>query len=299
MEPLTFIDAHVHGFLTPTDETHFASTIHALTTKGLEKIIITVLPYHHFDYQTKRILSPSHIQPVLSKDNFDETALLIQWIDKYQLQHTVIPFLDVRFITEKVRDVIRSARAQGCRGIKGAFIPESDRVLNIQGIPQALGISPQHYRHLQGEIFSCAHEFTLPLLYHINLSQYAEWLNSTLEHTPTVRVTIPHFGYSLRGITDLLNRFEHTYTDPSFLLSLLRKNNQRYLNFITSYSTRILMGSDTIITTNPVEEIISYARYFAHLTAPEAMKHAILRNNTYRFLALTPPYILNPKHETA
>ncbi|MBW1838976.1 MAG: amidohydrolase family protein [Deltaproteobacteria bacterium] len=283
---LKFIDAHVHGFLKPTDEKRFYHNIHALTKQGLEKIIIAVLPYHNFDYQLKLSLSPYDMQPAISKDNFDETVLLSNWIKKYDFQKIVVPFLDVRFMTEKIREQIVSCKELGFMGIKGAFIPEPDRVLNIQAIPQALGISIDSYYQIQQEIFSCAHELDLPLLYHMNLSQHFDWASKFLNKFPQLRVNIPHLGYSLRRIMDILNRFENTYTDPAFLISLLRKNNQRYLNFIDTYHKRIMMGSDAIIS-NPIEEITSYVDYFSHLPMSDQVKHNILRENAYTFLSNT------------
>jgi len=285
MEKLKFIDVHVHGFLKPTDEKRFKNNIRTLRGQGLEKIIITSLPYHNFEYQLKLSLAPQNIHPAIGKDNVDETILLTDWNKRYGFQQIVVPFFDVRFLTEKIREKIIFCKELGFMGIKGAFIPEPDRILNIQGIPHALGISIESYCQIQREIFRCAHELNLPLLYHINLSQYFDWASTLLQRFPTLKVNIPHLGYSLRKIVEILNRFENTYTDPAFLISLLRKNNPRYLNFINKYHTRIMMGSDAIIS-HPTKEIISYVDYFAHLSMPEQVKNAILRENAYTFLSL-------------
>jgi len=286
MQKLKFIDAHVHGFLKPTDEKQFHNNIQTLVRQGLDRIIITALPHHNFDYQLKLRLAPQDMQSAISKDNFDETILLTEWIKKYAFQNIVVPFIDVRFLTAKIREKIISCKELGFMGIKGAFIPEQDRVLNIQGIPQALGITIDSYYHIQQEIFSCAHELNLPLLYHINLSQYFDWASTSLQGFPDLRINIPHLGYSLKKIMDILNHFKNTYTDPAFLISLLRKNNQRYLNFINNYHTRIMMGSDAIIS-NPIKEIIAYVNYFTHLSAPEHVKNAILRENAHTFLSIS------------
>jgi len=285
MENLAFIDTHVHGFLKPADESLFKSTIAALEKEGLEKIVITALPYHAFDYQLKLSLSPHNIQSAINKNNYDETTLITDWIKKYSLQQTVVPFFDTRFLTENIRETIASCRESGFRGIKGAFIPEPDRVLNIQGVPQALGISIDSYSQIQQEIITCAHDLNLPLLFHINLSYYFDWISTLLQKFPSLKITIPHLGYSLRRTIDLLNRFENTFTDPSYLISLLHKNNPRYLNFISTYHKRVLLGSDAIIS-NPIEGILSYVDYFAHLAMPDHVKNAILRENAYTFLSL-------------
>ncbi|MBN2222437.1 MAG: hypothetical protein JW708_09555, partial [Vallitaleaceae bacterium] len=63
MKQPKFIDAHVHGFLKPTDENRFRINMETLIKQGLEKIIIAALPYHDFDYQLKLSLSPHNIQP--------------------------------------------------------------------------------------------------------------------------------------------------------------------------------------------------------------------------------------------
>lgn len=285
MEKLQFIDAHVHGFLKPADKNRFKENIALLLDQGLEKIIITALPFHNFDYQLKLSLAPDHIQPVIDADNVDETTLLTDWTREGGFDTIVFPFIDVRFLTEKIRETIRAAKESGYRGIKGAFIPEPDRVLNIQGIPQALGITIDSYCHIQEEIFRCAHELDLPLLYHINLSQYFDWVATLLKKFPLLTINIPHLGYSLRKITELLDHFEHTYTDPSYLISLLKKNNRRYLSFISTYHRKILSGSDAIITGTP-EDIIAYPRYFDSLALPDTSKQKILRENARTYLSL-------------
>lgn len=281
-----FIDAHVHGFLRPSDRTLFKDKLSALINQGLEKILITALPRHDFTYELKISLAPHHIHPVLSGDNSDETALLRAWTHECGFQETVIPFVDVRFVTEALRDTLNVSMASGFAGIKGAFIPEPDRVLAITGIPQALGISRQRYLDIQDQIFSYAQERNLPLLYHINLAQHFEWMCRVLKDFPRLRISIPHLGYSLQRIGEILDRFENTYTDPSYLIALLQKNNPRYRAFIQGYHTRILLGSDAILVSSPLEEILSYARYFSSLTMAEEMRQRILRENALRFLSV-------------
>ena len=286
MEARKFIDAHVHGFIKPEDKYRFKNKIHSLIDHGLEKIIIAALPYHDFDYQLKLSLAPPHIQPYISTNNFDEIRLLADWTKEYNLQNVVIPFVDVRFVTENIRKTIVNAIEAGCKGIKGAFIPESDRVLTIQGIPQALGISSEQYFRTQEDIFSAAHDLHLPLLYHINLSQHFDWLCSLLKKFNPVKINVPHLGYSLRRISDLLEGFDNAYTDPSYLIDLLNKNNKRYLSFIERYHTKILSGSDTIIVKKGTDDIIAYPSYFTHLSLPDSAKDRILRKNACAFLAL-------------
>lgn len=285
MEKLKFIDAHVHGFLKPEDRNRFRENMALLADQGLEKIIITALPYHNFTYDLKASLAPEHIQPVISGDNVDEAGLLLDWTREYGFDEIVAPFIDVRFLTESIGETIHTAKEAGCRGVKGAFIPEPDRVLNIQGIPQALGISTDSYRRIQEEIIRCAHELGLPLLYHINLSLYYDWMFTLLSKYPLLTINIPHLGYSLGRIMELLDLFENTYTDPSYLISLLKKNNRRYLSFISTYNRKILSGSDAIITGRP-GDIMAYPRYFDSLALPDESKNRILRGNALAFLAL-------------
>ncbi len=286
MEARKFIDAHVHGFIKPEDKDRFKNNIHALIDRGLEKIIIAALPYHDFDYQLKLSLAPPHIQPYISKNNFDEIGLLADWTEEYKVNHVVIPFVDVRFVTENIGETIVSAIEAGCKGIKSAFIPESDRVLTIQGISQALGISAEQYCTIQEDVFRAAHDLNLPLLYHINLSQHSDWLFSQLKKFPLLRINIPHLGYSLRRISDLLDSFDNAYTDPSYLIDLLNKNNKRYLSFIDRYHTKILSGSDAIIVNKGIDDIIAYPHYFTHLSLPDTAKERLLRKNAGTFLAL-------------
>ena len=281
-----FIDAHVHGFLRPSDNRHFRDTITALVGHGLEKIVITALPLHDFSYELKLSLAPGHIRPVLSADNSDETALLNAWMREYGLEETIAPFIDVRFVTGNLASVVSAPGVSGWTGIKGAYIPADDRVLAIRGIPEALGISRDRYLNIQYDLFSYAQERNLPLLYHVNLSEHFDWMCAVLASYPRLRICIPHLGYSLRRITDLLERFDNTYTDPSYLIAVLKKNNPRYCSFIRTYHTRILLGSDAIMVASPIQEILSYARYFSTCAIGEDMRQRILRLNARAFLSL-------------
>ena len=164
METLKFIDVHAHGYLKPTDERQFYNNIHALVKQGLERIVIAVLPYHDFDYQLKLSLATENMKSAISKDNFDETILLADWIKKYGFQRIVVPFLDLRYSKEKIREKIECCKALGFMGIKGAFVPEPDKVLSVPGVPQAIGMSIDSYSQIQEEIFRYAHELELPLL---------------------------------------------------------------------------------------------------------------------------------------
>ena len=74
---MKFIDVHVHGFLKPADKNRFKENITALVDQGLEKIIITALPYHDFDYHFKLSLAPDHIQPVIGTLNPERITLSV------------------------------------------------------------------------------------------------------------------------------------------------------------------------------------------------------------------------------
>jgi predicted TIM-barrel fold metal-dependent hydrolase len=192
----------------------------------------------------------------------------------------------VRFVTDHPTAVASAPGVSGWAGIKGAYIPEDDRVLAIRGIPQALGIQRHRYLAIQQELFGYAQEHNLPLLYHVNLAEYFDWMREVLEGYPHLRICIPHLGYSLGRITALLERFENTYTDPSYLIAVLEKNNPRYSTFIRTYANRILLGSDAVIVSNPTEEILSYARYFSTFAMGEDLRQRILRLNARAFLSL-------------
>jgi hypothetical protein len=283
-----FIDAHVHGFLRPSHRIFFRNTITALVDRGLEKIVITAMPLHHFSYELKHSLAPEHIRPVLEAGNSDETALLNAWMREYRLAEIIAPFIDVRFVAEHLTGVVSASGIAGWAGIKGAYMPTDDRVLGVRGIPQALGIPRNRYLAIQQDLFSYAQDRGLPLLYHVNLSEHFDWMCEMLVSYPRLRICIPHLGYSLRRMDALLQRFKNTYTDPAYLIALLKKNNPRYCSFFQTHHTRILLGSDAVIVSNPIEEILSYAHYFNTLALEEGMRQRILRLNARGFLA--PPH---------
>jgi len=108
-------------------------------------------------------------------------------------------------------------------------------------------------------IYAYAEKEKLPVLYHVNLTQYGDQLENVLKKYPNMVVSIPHFMVSsvdLTKVEHILDTYPNTYTDISFgfdpyFASGLRRmsiDTKKFQAFFAKYSDRILFGTDMVLT---------------------------------------------------
>lgn len=59
---------------------------------------------------------------------------------------------------------------------------------------------------------------------------------------------IPHFGFSRKAVSSLLDHYPNCYTDLSSLRTFMEQDSDSYRGFIQRYQDRILFGSDAIVS---------------------------------------------------
>lgn len=108
-------------------------------------------------------------------------------------------------------------------------------------------------------IYAYAERNHIPVLYHVNITEHGDELESVLNQFPDLVVNVPHFMVSsiqLDKVTALLDKYPYLYTDisfgsPEFMAAGFRRINRepgKYANFINKYQDRILFGADMVLT---------------------------------------------------
>lgn len=108
-------------------------------------------------------------------------------------------------------------------------------------------------------IYAYAERNKLPVLYHVNITNYGDELVNVLKEFPDLVVSIPHYMVSsikIEKVMDLLDKFPNLYTDISFghtpyFAAGFRRISlkpQKYINFFKAYPDRILFGTDMVLT---------------------------------------------------
>lgn len=98
-----------------------------------------------------------------------------------------------------------------------------------------------------------------PILWHIHLGKFGGEFEAVMKRHPRLTVIVPHLGLSsikLERLATLLDRYPTLYTDLSFgydpfliaALKRISRDPDKYRNFIHRYHTRVLFGSDMVVT---------------------------------------------------
>lgn len=108
-------------------------------------------------------------------------------------------------------------------------------------------------------IYAYAERNKLPVLYHVNITNYGDELENVLKEFPDLVVSVPHFMVSsikIEKVMDMLDKYPNLYTDisfghtPYFAAGFRRISNdpQKYINFFKTYPDRVLFGTDMVLT---------------------------------------------------
>jgi predicted TIM-barrel fold metal-dependent hydrolase len=159
----------------------------------------------------------------------------------------IVPFLDARFMENHIEEKIKAYRQRGFRGLKLLYVPEEDTTLRIGGMEKTFGRTCKQSEKITSLIIGEASSQGMPILMHVDLRKYGDFVEEMIRSYPGTNFNIPHFGFSRRAMSLLLDKYSNCYTDMSSLTSFMEKEPASYKSFIQQHQDRVLFGSDAVI----------------------------------------------------
>lgn len=226
---------------------------------------------------------------------------------------------------ERLQDYVR----RGARGLKLYL-----------GHGAATGKGPFHMMPLDDPrmmpIYAYCEQIQLPIVYHINLTEYYDEFVAVMEQFPRLRVCVPHFGLHkntearLRRLAGLFERYPNLYSDIGFGwwefhidgFKQLARRPQRFREFLTRHADRFMFSTDMVLEPTKSDYYIrstlrsylqmlemEYFRFFylldvpiRGLNLPEEALRKIYWDTPRRFLGMDPaatppvPGAVNPSN---
>jgi hypothetical protein len=242
---MKFFDAHIHFFYQcSSDELRrIFDSLERIGMAGFDALTIAEYPS---DIDTVLKMIPgayhSYVTPRVLENQKDPFPVL-EGVHPLK----ITPFLDARFIETHIEQKMKRFWEMGFKGLKLLYVPEEDAEFFIGGMEKAFGRPRLHSEKITSLIIESAASLGLSILMHVDLRRYGNFVEEMIGSHPQANFNIPHFGYSRKAISFLLEKYENCYTDLSSLNSFMEKEPISYKGFIKRYQDRILWGSDALI----------------------------------------------------
>ena len=243
---MNFYDAHVHFFYhCPADE--LKRIFEALENIGLAGMDVLVISEFPSEIETVLKMIPGAYHPYVApqvlenqEDPFPALALAGSL--------SIVPFLDARFIQEDIEQKIRISHQRGFKGLKLLYVPEEDLEYRVGGMEKAFGRTRKHSERITSLLIESAASHGMSILMHVDLRKHGEFVAEMIRSHPQINFNIPHFGFSRRAISSLLDHYPNCYTDLSSLKIFIEGDPESYRDFTRRYQDRILFGSDALVS---------------------------------------------------
>ena len=174
----------------------------------------------------------------------------------------------------------------GHAGIKDILVLEEDEAkMAMRSLRHVPGLSREAYFERHRTTFRLADELGVPLVWHVDLSVHGEFARECLDRHPTVRVDIPHFGFSRKTMARFFEGYPQLVTDISSMLPFMLEDPEAYRYFFHRFPDRVMLGSDASPSWG-FDQSLQYARWVIGLGLPADLEAAILGGNARRFLGL-------------
>lgn len=243
---MKFYDAHVHFvYSCPTDE--LKRIFKALENIGLAGMNVLVIAESPPEIETVLKMIPGAYHPRFNHralENQRDPFPVLNLTDHLRM----IPFLDARFIEDQIEQKIKIFHQKGFKGLKLLYVPEEDLEYRIGGMEKTFGRARKKSEEITARLIENASSHGMSILMHADLRKYGEFVGEMIRSRPRTNFNIPHFGFSRKAISSLLDNYPNCYTDLSSLRTFMEKDPDSYRKFIRRYQDRILFGSDAIVS---------------------------------------------------
>ena len=276
---MTFYDAHIH-FYSPFAGEGLKRVFDLLKDMGLAGFdalvfaefppemdkVLQMIPKAYHAHATEQVLQ-----------NHRDPFPLFRLADDIE----IIPFVDGRFIEDKIEQKIRRFWEKGFKGLKLLYVPEEDPENGIGGMERAFGRSVRRSEINTAQLIDCASSEGMWVLLHADLKRYGEFVREMVQSHPLTHFNIPHFGSSRKAISALMDTYPNCYTDLSSLIPAMERDPDAYRNFIIDYQDQILFGSDALI--GWPEHVASALRFVNRLLEEGEVLEKLTNRNYLKF----------------
>lgn len=291
-----YYDAHIHFvYQCSIDELKRAFDLYE--ENGLAGMNILVLAEFPSPIDTVLKMIPGEFHPSVTQESLENQK------DPFAVMNLprrlkVVPFLDARFIENNIEKKIKTYRQRGFKGLKLLYVPEEDAVLRVGGMEKAFGRTPKQSEKITSLIIEKASSEGMPILIHVDLRKYGDFVDEMIGTYPETNFSIAHFGFSRRAISVLLEKYPNCYTDTSSLESFMERDPLSYKSFMRRYPDRIIFGSDALI--GEPEWVESTLQFINRFLGDEEVFHKLANKNYMDYMAHErnhPSFGDRPRHE--
>jgi predicted TIM-barrel fold metal-dependent hydrolase len=194
----------------------------------------------------------------------------------------IVPFLDARFMENHIEEKIKMYRQRGFIGLKLLYVPEEDTTFHIGGMEKTFGRTCKQSEKITSLIIEQASSQGMPILMHVDLRRYGDFVEEMIRSHPGTHFNIPHFGFSRRVMSFLLEKYPNCYTDMSSLTLFMEKEAAPYKSFIKQYQDRILFGSDAVI--GQPERVQSTLEFMNRFLKDMEIFHKLVNKNYMNYM---------------
>jgi hypothetical protein len=242
---MEYYDAHIHFFYQCSfnELKHNFDHLEKAGFAGINVLVISEFPAE-IDAYLKMI--PGAYHPFVTREALESQR------DPFAVMNLprplkIVPFLDARFMEHHIEEKIKMYGQRGFKGLKLLYVPEEDITLRIGGMEKTFGRTCKQSEKITSLIIEQASSQWMPVLMHVDLRRYGDFVEEMIRSYPETHFNIPHFGFSRRAMSLLLDQYPNCYTDMSSLISFMEKEPASYKSFIKQHQDRILFGSDAVI----------------------------------------------------
>lgn len=232
------LDAHVHATIRLEDVDRVLRELASMRRDGLERLLV-YLPVRERDRDEYRrvvaALPVPALQGYVRDEYIDDAAGLAAVQDRLGPEHPkidVVPQVDV--VDDQVRSVVLDAVERGAPAVK--FVHE-----DFDG-----GVAIASMREGQWELLEALAARSTPVIMHVDLRRFGDFVDECLRIVPRLRLTLAHLGYSRRLVADYLERGDVT-ADIANLGAHIVERSHSYAPFLEAYSESIVFGSDAFL----------------------------------------------------
>lgn len=272
---MKFFDAHVHFFhQCSIDEIrNKLGLMEKIGFRGMDVLVIAEFPP---DIDTVHKMVPGEYHQYITLWALENQKNPFPLLNS-PCPLTIVPFVDARFIGEDIEQKMKMYRQKGVKGLKLLYVPEEDQVLRIGGMEKAFNRTHKESENITSRLIDSASSLGMPVLIHADLRRHGPFIEEMVRSHPHTNFNLPHFGFSRRAISPLLERYANCYIDLSSMVPFMKNDAASYKSFIKRYQDKILFGSDALIDQpNQIQSALESVR---RIVGDEGILHRVMNRN--------------------